>query len=133
MNMVGMNPGPGGPVGGVPMMNTGSVAPRDSIINMPENMVSKLNTYIYDYFIKRGYHDCARALVQDESVILTTEPSMKASPGHRDVNGVDADPMLTDSKDGDKLKIPDDLPRPSLPNDTQQSSFLLDWFMPWIY
>jgi len=36
--------------------------------------------------------------------------------------------MLTDSKDGDKLKFPDDLPRPNLPNDTQQSSFLLDWF-----
>lgn len=132
MNMAGMNPGPGGPVGGVPMMNSGSTATRDSsIINMPETLVCNLNTYIYDYFLKRGYHDCARALVQDESVRLNTEPPTKASPGHRrdgDVNGVDADPMLTDSKDGDKLKIPDDLPRPNLPNDTQQSSFLLDWF-----
>ena len=131
MNVAGMNPGVGGPVGGVPMMNNGSSAPRnDGTMNNPEVMINNLNTYIYDYFLKRGYHDCARALIQDESIKLNTDPGTKTSPGNRrdgDVNG-DGDAMMTDGKDGEKIKIPDDLPRPSLPSESLQSSFLLDWF-----
>ena len=133
MNVPGMNPGAGGPVGGVPMINNGSTAPRNdgNVNNIPETMINNLNTYIYDYFLKRGYHDCARALVQDDLVKLNTEPATKTSPGSRrdgDVNGVESDAMMTDGKDGDKIKFPDDLPRPNLPNETQNSSFLLDWF-----
>ncbi|TQB68858.1 hypothetical protein MPDQ_002660 [Monascus purpureus] len=133
MNVVGMNPGAGGPVGGVPMMSNGSMLPRNdgNPNNGPESVINNLNTYIYDYFLKRGYYDCARALVQDESIKLNTEPNHKTSPGHRrdgEVNGVDNDAMMTDAKDGDKPKIPDDLPRPSLSSESQQSSFLLDWF-----
>jgi hypothetical protein len=132
MNVTGMNPGAGGPVGGVPMMNNGSTAPRNdgNVNNIPETMINNLNTYIYDYFLKRGYHECARALVKDESIKLNTEPPTKTSPGHRreDMNGVEGDAMMTDSKDGDKMKIPDDLPRPNLASESQQSSFLLDWF-----
>ncbi|KAI9372028.1 hypothetical protein BJX61DRAFT_543106 [Aspergillus egyptiacus] len=132
MNVVGMNPGAGGPVGGVPMVNNGSMAPRnDGNMNIPEMMINNLNTYIYDYFLKRGYHDCARALVKDESVKLNTEPPIKTSPGQRregEVNGIEGDVMMTDGKDGDKMKIPDDLPRPNLSSEGQQTSFLLDWF-----
>ncbi|XHG09127.1 hypothetical protein AWENTII_012207 [Aspergillus wentii] len=131
MNVPGMNPGVGGPVGGVPMINNGSTAPRnDGNVNIPDTMINNLNTYIYDYFLKRGYHECARALVQDDSIKLNTEPPTKTSPGHRGdgaINGVDGDAMMMD-KDGDKIKIADDLPRPSLPSESQQSSFLLDWF-----
>ncbi|KAL2824758.1 hypothetical protein BDW59DRAFT_82141 [Aspergillus cavernicola] len=132
MNVVGMNPGAGGSVGGVPMVNNGSMAPRnDGITNIPEIMINNLNTYIYDYFLKRGYHDCARALLKDESIKLNTEPPIKTSPGQRreaEVNGVEGDVMMTDGKDGEKVRIPDDLPRPNLFSEGQQSSFLLDWF-----
>lgn len=133
MNVGGMNPGVGGPVGGVQMVNNGSMVPRNdgSMNNSPEVMIGNLNTYIYDYFLKRGYHDCARALVKDESIKLNTEPPIKTSPGQRregEVNGVDGDAVMTDSKDSDKLKIPDDLPRPNLNSESQSSSFLLDWF-----
>lgn len=123
-------------MGGVPMMNNGSTAPRNDgsmnlNMNNPEVMINNLNTYIYDYFLKRGYHDCARALVQDESIKLNTDPNPKPSPGNRrdgDMNGADGDSMMTDGKDGERIKIPDDLPRPSLPSESLQSSFLLDWF-----
>jgi hypothetical protein len=111
------------------MMNNGSTASRnDGAMTNPDVMINNLNTYIYDYFLKRGYHDCARALVQDESVKLNTDNNPKTSPGNRrdDVNGMDPDAMMTD-KDGEKIKIPDDLPRPSLPSESP-SSFLLDWF-----
>ncbi|KKK19836.1 cAMP-dependent protein [Aspergillus rambellii] len=133
MNVAGMNPGAGGPVGGVPMINNGSTAPRNdgTMTNIQDVMINNLNTYIYDYFLKRGYHDCARALVKDESIKLNTEPPIKTSPGHRrdgEVNGIEGDAMMTDGKDGEKLKIPDDLPRPNLGSEGQQSSFLLDWF-----
>lgn len=129
MNVAGMNPGPGGPVGGVPMINNGSAAPRNEPQSQ-EALITQLNTCIYDYFLKRGHHDCARALLQDESIKLNTDPNAKTSPGNRrdgDVNGVESDATMTDSKDGDKMKIPDDLPRPNVPNDSQQS-FLFDWF-----
>lgn len=117
-------------MGAVPMMSNGSTLPRNdaNVNNGPENMVHCLNTYIYDYFLKRGYNDCARALVQDESIKLNTEPVTKTSPSQRrdvEMNGVDAD---TDAKDPDKMKLPDDLPRPNLPSESMQSSFLLDWF-----
>jgi len=132
MNVGAMNPGAGGPVGGVPMINNGSMAPRNdgNMNNLPEVMVNNLNTYIYDYFLKRGYHDCARALVKDESIKLNTEPPIKTSPGQRrenEVNGVDGDALMTDGNDGDKLKIPDDLTRPNLSSEGEQSC-LLDWF-----
>lgn len=131
MNVAGMTPGVGGPVGGTPMMNNGSTAPRnDASMMSPERMIDNLNTYIYDYFLKRGYHDCARALLQDENFKVNTDQGTKSSPGSKreDVNGIDGDAMMTDGKDGEKIKIPDDLPRPSLPNESLQSSFLLDWF-----
>ncbi|KAJ5109760.1 hypothetical protein N7532_002405 [Penicillium argentinense] len=131
MNAAGMNPGVGGPVGGVPMMNNGSTAPRNdpSMNSNPEHMINNLNTHIYDYFLKRGYHDCARALLRDESIKLNTDPGTKTSPGSRrdDINGVD-DAMMTDGKDGEKIKIPDDLPRPRLYSESIQTSFLLDWW-----
>lgn len=133
MNVAGMNPGVGGPVGGgIPMANNGSMLHRNEGTpnNAPEMMMSTLNTYIYDYFLKRGYHDCARALVKDDSIKLNTEPPIKSSPGQRregEVNGVDNDAMMTDSKDNDKMKIPDDLPRPAVTSENHQS-FLLEWF-----
>ena len=130
MNVAGMNPGAGGPVGGIPMMNNGSSAPR-SEPSLQDNMVVRLNTYIYDYFLKRGYYDCARALIQDDSIPINTSPASKPAPGHRrdgDVNGVDADGMLADSKEDIKSRIPDDLPRPNLNDHPQQTSFLFDWF-----
>jgi hypothetical protein len=126
MNMAGMNPGAGGPVGGIPMMNTGSSAPRNDPnghnSNNPSDPVVLLNTYIYDYFLKKGYHDCARALVQDESVPINTTKSPRRDT---EVNGVDSE--MGDSKD-DIKKIPDDLPRPSLIGDSQHSSFLFEWW-----
>lgn len=119
-------------MGGIPMMS-GSSAPRSepSNANMQDKMVMQLNTYIYDYFIKRGYYDCARALVQDDNFPINAGQN-KSTPGHRregEVNGVDGDAMQMDSKDDVKSKIPEDLPRPNLNGgDLQQTSFLFDWF-----
>lgn len=117
-------------MGGIPMMNSNSTAPRSEPNNVAiqENMIMQLNTYIYDYFLKRGYHDCARALVQDESAPVNTTPQTKSNRRESEVNGIDGDAMQTDSKDDLKSKIPDDLPRPNLNGDIQQTSFLLDWF-----
>ncbi|PGG98816.1 hypothetical protein GX51_06612 [Blastomyces parvus] len=137
MNVAGMNPGAGGPVGGIPMMNNGSSAPRSDPNgqNLQGDNIVQLNTYIYDYFLKRGYHDCARALIQDESFTMSTSPASKSTPHRRDgeMNGVDGDAMATDSKDDvNKARVPDDLPRPNIPpgpgGDVQQTPFLLDWF-----
>ncbi|KAJ5761383.1 Transcriptional activator somA [Penicillium manginii] len=132
MNAGGMNPGVGGPVGGIPMMSNGSTAPRNdqNMNNNSDGSLNNLNTYIYDYFLKRGYHDCARALLREESMkVNTAEPGTKTSPGSRqnDMNGIDGD-MMTDGKDGEKIKIPDDLPRAMLPNESTQTAFLLDWW-----
>lgn len=128
MNMGGMNPAQGGPVGGgMMMMNNGAPATPSNSESL-ENMKKRLNTYIYDYFLNFNYHDHARALVRDEKFEIFLKH--KSSPGGRrkegEINGVDENTMDTDSKD-DPL-IPDDLPRPDLPNDCPGSAFLLDWF-----
>ena len=132
MNMVGVNPAAGGPVGGgMMMMNNGALAAPNtpSNANSQENMKLKLNTYIYEYFLKLGHHDHARALLRDEKFSISTKHATKTSPGRRregELNGVDENSMDTESKDD--FNIPDDLPRPDLPSDCPQSTFLLDWF-----
>lgn len=88
----------------------------------------RLDTYIYDYFLKNGHHEHARALYHDASIELNTNPHPKSSPGRRrdgEMNGMD-DSMDADSKD-DLHKIPDDLPKPDVP-DNAQGGFLYDWF-----
>jgi hypothetical protein len=130
MNMAGMNPVQGGPVGGaMMMMNNGAPATPSNSESIDE-MKRRLNTYIYDYFLNFGYYGHARALVQDDKFDISLKQTMKSSPGGRrkdgEINGVDENAMDTDSKDD--LVIPDDLPRPQVPNECPGSAFLLDWF-----
>lgn len=127
MNMPGMNTMGGGPVGGMPVMNNGAAATPRSDFDSVQGLKLQLNTYIYDYFIKSGYYDCARVLINSDFPV-NTQPNNKTSPGHRDVNGVDENAMDADSKDDPLSRCPDDLPRPSVPGDGPQSAFLFDWF-----
>lgn len=116
---------PGGPVGGVPMMNSASTAaPRSEPPPTQEQTYTQLNTCIYDYFLKRGQYDAARMLLNDESVKLDTDADPKTSPGH--MNGVDGDTSMTDSKE-EKVKIPDEFPRPRVPIDSA-NPFLFEWY-----
>ena len=130
MNMTGMNPGQGGPVGGgMMMMNNGAPATPSNSESV-DNMKQRFNTYIYDYFLNSGYHDHARALVRDDKFEMSLKQTLKSSPGGRrkdgEINGVDENAMDTDSKDD--LVIPDDLPRPQIPSECAGSAFLFDWF-----
>lgn len=79
----------------------------------------KLNTYIYDYFLKNGNYDVARAICKAVDLDLDA----KQSPNRKDINGV-TDSMDTDIKDEKK---PDDLPSPNVPN-ASDGSFLYDWW-----
>lgn len=114
---------PGGPVGGVPMMNAQSSAPRSEPPMTQESVYVQLNTCIYDYFLKRGQFDAARLLLNDENIKLDTDDA-KTSPNQ--MNGVDGDTSMGDAKD-EKIKIPDDFPRPRVPMDSG-NSFLFEWF-----
>jgi hypothetical protein len=120
--MAGMNAMPGGPVGGVPMMNTQSAVSREQNMTQ-ESVYMQLNTCIYDYFLKRGQFDVARMLLNDENIKLDTDDA-KSSPNH--MNGVDGDTSMGDTKD-EKIRIPDDFPRPRVPMDSG-NSFLYEWF-----
>lgn len=79
----------------------------------------KLNTYIYDYFLKHGNHEVARVILKTVDLDL----DHNATPDRKDVNGVN-DSMDTDSKD---IKKPDDLPSPNVPS-ASKGSFLYDWW-----
>jgi hypothetical protein len=134
MNMAGMNLGAAGPVGGgtLMMMNNGNpshAASSSSSSSSHSDLKRRLDTYIYDYFLKNGHHEHARALYRDDSIKLNTHPHTKPSPSRRrdaEMNGIDENAMDTDSKD-EVNKIPDDLPKPDVP-DNAQSGFLYDWF-----
>jgi len=114
----------GGPVGAapMPMMNNGAVAqqagPRPQIPGS-ETQRTLLNTYIYEYFIRFGMHDCARALVNSDHQVNVIRDGVK--------NG-DGDTMDTDTKDDIEGKLPEDLPAPRLPSSVDGTSFLHEWF-----
>jgi len=118
-NMIGAVGGPGG---GQPMMNTGTPVNAPSGNTLEANRL-KLNTYIYDYFLKHEMYDLARMLVQ--KVEIEQGEPQKHSPERRDVNGVH-DSMEQDTKDALHNK-PDDLPTPRVPA-ASDGSFLLDWW-----
>jgi hypothetical protein len=137
--MANMSP-MGGPVGGapVPMMNNGNINPQAAnaanVGNLggaprgqgpPADQRAIFNTYIYEYFIRSGMFDCARALLNAEVPVLVE----RESAGRRrdeNGNGVD-DPMDTDSKEDLDPKLPDNLPAPKLPSGPSES-FLYEWF-----
>lgn len=114
--MSGMN-AMGGPVGGgMPMMNNGAAAGG---IRPPGNVDQKqrLNTYIYEYFLRNGMFDCARALLSsNEPLKLSKESPQQNSEEDND------------SKDDIDSKRPDDLPLPDVPKDSQDSCFLYEWW-----
>lgn len=126
-NMPNM-PMAGGPVGGpTPMMNSALAAQQ---VQSQGNNRTVLNTYIYDYFLREGMYDSARAMLKSEQTLNI----IKDSPGRRRDengntlgNGVGDDPMDTDSKDDLDSKRPHDLPLPNVPNGSD-NSFLYEWF-----
>ena len=102
-----------GPNGGAPSTNNGN-GRSETLSNRQQ-----LNTYIYDYFLKNEHYGLARALQKELPIHASP------NPGKRDVNGVD-DVMETDSKE-DAQNRPDDLPLPSILDNTE-GSFLYDWW-----
>jgi hypothetical protein len=125
VNMGGMN-AMGGPVGGgMPMMNNG--APGGGLrqqIPANDNQRSQLNTYIYDYFLRHGMYDCARALLQSDPTMKV----IKESPGRRRDDNGNEDGEDADSKDDVDSKRPDDLPRSDVPRECPESCFLYEWW-----
>ena len=119
MNHLAMNAG-GGALGGVPLMNNGTNgAPRTGSDQDENDFEARLNSYIYDYFLKSLNFDCARALLNSG---VPMEPAPRRRDG--DMNGAD-DTMHTDSKEDIDSKKPTDLPSVS---NSESTSFLLDWF-----
>ncbi|KAK9417034.1 hypothetical protein SUNI508_09273 [Seiridium unicorne] len=123
-NMNAMAAQVGGPM---PMaMNNGAMPTAQQ---MPQQQTqthrTMLNTYIYDYFVKEGLYDVARAMLSSEQQINVLQ---KDSPGRREngLNGAGDDPMDTDSKD-DLDKRPSDLPAANIPI-SSDSCFLYEWF-----
>lgn len=78
---------------------------------------ARLNTYIYDFFVRSENYDCARTLLRSG---VPMEPQVRR---REDMNGDDS--MHTDSKDDLDSKRPDDLPAGPFHS---ENSFLLDWF-----
>ncbi|KAI0596147.1 hypothetical protein F4775DRAFT_594579 [Biscogniauxia sp. FL1348] len=119
----------GGPVGGpMPMMNNAIAAQQ--VQRQDGNNRTNLNTYIYDYFLREGMYDCARAMLNSDQTLNV----IKDSPGRRRDengnvlgNGVGDDPMDTDNKDDIDSKRPSDLPAANVPSGAD-SCFLYEWF-----
>lgn len=123
VNMGGMN-AMGGPVGGaMPMNAAGGVRPPMQTNDNQQR--SQLNTYIYEYFLRNGMYDCAKALLNSDQPIKV----IKESPGsrRRDENG-NGEEGAEDSKDDFESKRPDDLPAPDVPRECPESCFLYEWW-----
>ncbi len=122
---VGVNPA-GGPVGGT--SNAAGNVPAGARPDSNADTMKRFNTYVYDYFLKNGLYDCARALLQSDVGLDLS----KASPGQRrDADGNllnDDGGMDTDIKDEMDAKRPDDLPVANVPGVLTVNCFLYDWF-----
>jgi hypothetical protein len=113
-NMVG---GMGGPVGGAPppQQNVGTPLNGSGVnANVSAETVKRLNTYIYDYFLRNQHYDIARAMIQSPSMELLTQTKQSPNQRQNQPNGIDD--MDTDR--------PKDLPEPGLQN--TEGPFLQD-------
>lgn len=115
-NMAGMNANIRGPVDGTPIMANMQRPVQPQAQPDPRE---RLNTYIYDYFLRNNHTQLAQVMMECKLPLnLKPQPS-KPSPSGRNVNGVDG--MDKDSRDG--------LPEPNLPEgQLADNSFLLDWW-----
>jgi hypothetical protein len=114
-NMGGM----GGPVGGAPppQQNVGTPSNGSGVnANDSAETVKRLNTYIYDYFLRNQHYDIARAMVQSPSMEILTQTKQSPNQRQNQPNGIDD--MDTDR--------PKDLPEPGLQN--TEGPFLQDWW-----
>lgn len=116
--------GIGPPAGGPPAMNNDPSGAANAQPFLDPK--TQLNTYIYDYFLKNGQTDLARALLQSELQVSTNPVQTKSSPGRRDVNGQDEN-MDADLKD-DSQKRADGLPTAKIAANCPGDSFLYDWW-----
>jgi hypothetical protein len=119
MNMGGM----GGPVGGqqqqqaAQQQNAGTPTNGGAVnANDPADTVKRLNTYIYDYFLRNQHYDIARAMHQSSTMEIFTQPKQSPSQRQNQPNG-------NDDNDADR---PKDLPDPAFQN--TEGPFLQDWW-----
>lgn len=101
--------------------NNNPLLSPDHDIPTTQKRTTQLNTYIYDYFLKRGYYDCARALLNDPNF----PKEVSSSPTSNGNNQRDSSNSESDSS---HERPGDDLPRANLSDAHQNSSFLFDWF-----
>ena len=81
---------------------------------------TKLNTYVYDYFLRNDQYEVARAMINSKMPLLTK---------NRRQNGMDENSMDADTKDDLEAMKQHDLPFPDQIGDaSSDNSFLLDWF-----
>lgn len=117
--MAGMNTATGA-FSGMPLMHnvTNGATSRASSDQEENDFEARLNTYIYDFFVRTENYDCARSLLRSG---VAMEPVVRR---REEMNGND-DSMHADSKDDLDSKRPDDLPAGPFHSN---NSFLLDWF-----
>lgn len=129
-----MNGMPVGPMNGMPgQMNGPAMTPNaastphsEAGTGQTEGLVLQMNTYIYDYFIKNGHHQCARAMVKGDGLPINFVQQSERRDG--EANGMDENSMDADGQD-DMKRLPDDLPRPKTFGGESSESFLLEWFI----
>jgi hypothetical protein len=131
MNNVGMAnmTAMAGPVGApMPMALNNGAMPTAQQMPQQQQQPSRtmLNTYIYDYFLKEGMYDLARAMLNSDQHINVLSKDGRRRDENGLGNGVGDDAMDTDSKD-DMDKRPNDLPAANVPA-TTDSCFLYEWF-----
>ncbi|MBE7180389.1 MAG: hypothetical protein INR71_04115 [Terriglobus roseus] len=123
MHMAAMAAG-GGPVGGAQLMNAGARGGGGGM-QPSQSLLIKLNTYIYDYLIRHGFHDVARAMHKASKLSDNPMPILLgdgSSPAGRDMNGVDGVDMK------EEVKRPSDLPEPGNKIGAAENCFLEDWW-----
>jgi hypothetical protein len=115
---------PGGPM---PLVPNNPLTAMQQGQRSDNNNRTVLNTYIYEYFLREGLYTCAREMLKSNLSLNVDKSAQREDNGNPLGNGVDDDPMDTDSKDAD-IKNGRDLPVPNIPPQGGDSCFLYEWF-----
>ncbi|CAD6499575.1 BgTH12-03686 [Blumeria graminis f. sp. triticale] len=124
INIGVLNAMSGGPINsGMPMMNNCAPGGRP-LMPINNDQRSQLNTYIYEYFLRNGMYECAKALLESGQPLNVIKDG---SSRRRDDNGA-GEEAGEDSKDDFDPKRPIDLPDPNVPKECSESCFLYEWW-----
>jgi hypothetical protein len=98
-------------------------------IPLPGDVKTRLNTYIYEYFLKAGAYQCARALVSNKELSLDLVDPEKQKRTEALGRLLEKEQQFAERELSTQHSSTETLQRPNLPTVVPGGSFLEEWWL----